>query len=517
VTVNSKPTISAITNRTIYANTNTGPISFIIGDTETSAGSLTLAGASSNPTLVPVSNIVFGGNGASRTVTVTPQAGQTGAVTITITVSDGSATANTGFQLAVQTAPPAPPSNLVIISTSGIGIVIPNLNGQALTAGKAYTIAAIPGEGQIFEGWSGSIVSSNPKLTFVGGSNLVLQAKFIRNPYLPITGTYSGLFYDDDEVKPDSAGTLTLKVTPGGTYSGMLQRGKIRSSFSGKLNTAYEATNVVRSGTSSLVLTLRVGSSNQIDKLFGVLSDVNWDSAVAGDRAVFSTTAPAPLAGDYTVVVPGSDGVSPIDMGDGYGSVRVDTKGKVKLKGALADGSKFTQSAMVSKEGYWPLFVSLYNGGGLMISWLTFTNRPNDDINGTLSWIKPGGLLSKYAAFYANGFTNECELGGSRFIKPLATNLLINLPTGTVSFEGGNLASDFSNEILLGPKSLVANLGNNLMSLKFSTSKGTFSGSVVDPSNGRLAKFQGAVLQKLDAGFGFLLATNQSSRVVISP
>jgi hypothetical protein len=101
------PTISAITNRTIQANTTTGPIAFTIGDDTTTAGSLTLSGASANPSLVPASNLVFGGSGANRTVTVTPQAGWAGTATITITVTDGSgARGFATFDLAVQPNPP---------------------------------------------------------------------------------------------------------------------------------------------------------------------------------------------------------------------------------------------------------------------------------------------------------------------------------------------------------------------------------------------------------------------------
>ena len=54
--------------------------------------------------------IVLGGAGSSRTVTVTPLAGQSGVATITITVSDGNATASSAFQLSVQPRP-APPGD----------------------------------------------------------------------------------------------------------------------------------------------------------------------------------------------------------------------------------------------------------------------------------------------------------------------------------------------------------------------------------------------------------------------
>jgi hypothetical protein len=87
VAINDKPTLTGIANQTIYANSNTGPLAFTVGDE--APASVVLTGTSSNQTLVPNANIVFGGSGASRTVTVTPALDQTGTTTITITATDG--------------------------------------------------------------------------------------------------------------------------------------------------------------------------------------------------------------------------------------------------------------------------------------------------------------------------------------------------------------------------------------------------------------------------------------------
>jgi hypothetical protein len=103
--VNDAPTISDVANQTIFQNTATAALSFTVGDVETAAGSLTVMRTSSNLTLVPVSNIVFGGSGATRTVTVTPAAGQTGTATITVTVSDGALTASDTWLLTVAATP----------------------------------------------------------------------------------------------------------------------------------------------------------------------------------------------------------------------------------------------------------------------------------------------------------------------------------------------------------------------------------------------------------------------------
>ena len=115
--VNDRPTISDIADRSIDANTNSGALAFTIGDVDGLTG-VTVSGDSSNTTLVPAANIVFGGSAANRTVTVSPAANQSGTATITVTITDaGGLTASDTFVLtvrqpvytfvAVQNIPPA--------------------------------------------------------------------------------------------------------------------------------------------------------------------------------------------------------------------------------------------------------------------------------------------------------------------------------------------------------------------------------------------------------------------------
>jgi hypothetical protein len=99
--VNDAPTLTSIANQTTMSGTATAALAFTVGDAETPPGSLDLSATSSNLAFVPNANIVFGGSGAARTVTVTPVAGQSGTVTITLTASDGSLTSNTSFNVSV--------------------------------------------------------------------------------------------------------------------------------------------------------------------------------------------------------------------------------------------------------------------------------------------------------------------------------------------------------------------------------------------------------------------------------
>jgi gliding motility-associated-like protein len=99
--VNDAPTISTIADQTIDEDLSTSALAMTVGDVDNPVNSLTLTGSSDNTSLVPNANIVFGGSGANRTVTVTPASNQSGVAVITVTVSDGTNQVSTTFQLTV--------------------------------------------------------------------------------------------------------------------------------------------------------------------------------------------------------------------------------------------------------------------------------------------------------------------------------------------------------------------------------------------------------------------------------
>ncbi len=86
--VNDDPTMTAPGDLSITVNSSTGAIPFTVGDVD-EGDVLTVTAESSNTGLVPNGDILLAGSGISRTVTITPTAGQWGAATITLTVSDG--------------------------------------------------------------------------------------------------------------------------------------------------------------------------------------------------------------------------------------------------------------------------------------------------------------------------------------------------------------------------------------------------------------------------------------------
>jgi uncharacterized repeat protein (TIGR01451 family) len=102
IRVNSAPTISDIPDQTIHVGQTLGPLYFNVGDAETDPDNLSVWASSLNTTLVPTDAIVLSGSGTSRSLSVSPVAGQTGSATITITVSDDQLSAADSFVLAVK-------------------------------------------------------------------------------------------------------------------------------------------------------------------------------------------------------------------------------------------------------------------------------------------------------------------------------------------------------------------------------------------------------------------------------
>ncbi|MCC6821728.1 MAG: hypothetical protein IT579_13430 [Verrucomicrobia subdivision 3 bacterium] len=137
---NTDPTISAIPNQSIPQNGNTGALPFTVGDAESDPSTLTVATASTNTTLVPLSGIIINdGDGTNRTVTVTPATGQQGTTRITLTVSDGTNASPRSFVVTVG-GPiiSAIPNQIAVVNAviPPIAFTITDAEGDTLTPTK---------------------------------------------------------------------------------------------------------------------------------------------------------------------------------------------------------------------------------------------------------------------------------------------------------------------------------------------------------------------------------------------
>lgn len=117
---NTPPTISSIANQTATAGAPLGPISFTVNDAETPADNLIITAITSNGAVIPPANIVLGGSGTNRTVTINTPAGVIGSSTITLVVTDiGGLSAQSSFLVEVPAPPGTAPALLVVGSDSG--------------------------------------------------------------------------------------------------------------------------------------------------------------------------------------------------------------------------------------------------------------------------------------------------------------------------------------------------------------------------------------------------------------
>jgi subtilisin-like proprotein convertase family protein len=181
IAVNDMPVISSITNRSTLEDVVTGPVSFVIGDAETSAGALDVSGTSSNAALV--SALVFGGSGSNRTVNLQPATNETGTTLITLFVSDGAATNSTSFALTI-TPVNDPPTISALASQSvnedeilgplpfGIGDVETDANSLIVHATSTNT-ALVPIENILLGGPGSNRTVSVQPATNMGGTTFI--------------------------------------------------------------------------------------------------------------------------------------------------------------------------------------------------------------------------------------------------------------------------------------------------------------------------------------------------------
>ena len=227
---NARPTISNIAGQAIDEDSSTGPVSFAVGDRETAATSLTLSGASSNQTLVPDSNIVFGGSGSNCTVIVTPLRDQFGTAEISVTVSDGSLSANGTFVLTVHPMPddpgltwlnPDPIAYGVPLSSTQLNAVanVPGLftytppGGTILNASAGQTLAVTftPDDPVNYNSFSANVTISVTRAALLVSANSTNRPYGTANP--PFTASYAGLVNGDDETDLDSPVALSTSAT----------------------------------------------------------------------------------------------------------------------------------------------------------------------------------------------------------------------------------------------------------------------------------------------------------------
>lgn len=102
------------------------------------------------------------------------------------------------------------------------------------------------------------------------------------------------------------------------------------------------------------------------------------------------------------------------------------------------------------------------------------------------------------------------------YVAPATTGKVSNLSGAVGNFSDGELGANFNNVVSVNAASSVVNLSPNVLTPTVSFPLGSFTGQAAEPGTGVMHAFGGVVLQKQNAGYGFMSGVNASRWVVFA-
>jgi len=386
------------------------------------------------------------------------------------------------------------------VKIQGKGRVTAGLNGKYLEVGKSYKISATPNSGQVFAFWTGAVANPNSAATtFVMSSNTVLTACFTNNLFPSVAGSYTGLFLDSAGVSPSNAGFIKITVTSTGAFSGDLMFPSFTYPVSYQF--LYNGQSILQgryafNTNDFLDVFLSLDLTNGTDTITGYVADqsasgnYNWTSDLVLYRGVSGVSGSnAPAVGKYVLVA------QPENAAAGYEAVSLATSGALSLSGALPDNTAISQSAKISKDGIWPVYIVLSGDKekGMIVGWQT--NTLTGACDGQLYWCQPGGGVA--SNLISTGALFEAPVAGTHYQMILAGGASNSL---AVSASRQFLAQSNVVSISLASTGVLSGYIN------VSDEKLPFKGAFIDPTNGGA----GFIIDKSGQtqGFQIILGSN---------
>ncbi|MGC3957146.1 MAG: hypothetical protein QM813_04025 [Verrucomicrobiota bacterium] len=505
-------------------------------DVDTANTNLAVTVSSSDTNLATVSitaTNLIGSTNAQLTLTYVPKTNANGSASITLIADDGSITSTNSFLLTVTAVNDVPSFNLALsaytvnkynvpVSITNavtnifagafnetnqiVSFVMSNSNSGLFTAQPAistngiltFTPAARGGTVTVTVRAKDNAGTSNGGVDTAAAQTFTISIP--ANPFSVLGGTYSGLFFDTNNVANDSSGYFRLILATNGTFTGGIARAGSSNAFSGQFSPASPSLSIAVSNTPCVLNLALDTSASWTETISGSVSNTTagWDAQLMSFLNVNASGFPASLAGEYLVAVPGNASASAGPSGDAALSVVVSTNGVVTISGYLADDTQVKQTTTISRGGSVPFYVGI-GASGSASGWLTFlasgANRLQNDSE--VVFIRGAG-----GTYYPGGFTNATVAIGSQY-DDTATDLL-SLSSGTVVLSGGGLSTPMTNTFTLANNVITISGGaTNGLSLTMFRSTGQIEGQFNNGS--QTGEINSVILQSTNQARGYFV------------
>jgi YD repeat-containing protein len=359
--------------------------------------------------------------------------------------------------------------------------------------------------------------TSNTTYAYDKNSNLLSRVNTV-SPLPPLAASYTGLITNGTPGTANT-GSIALKMLKTGAFTGKFALAGKTFAFKGTFAADGTTPDIViarKAPLAALTLHLVLDVTGGTNQITGTLTDGTFTSAVVLDRAAYDkkfNPLPSGLTGAYTVLFQPTQAGATIPQGHGYGTVKVDSAGVIKLTATLADRAKITQSAMLGSAGTWPVYLSMYKGGGQLAGEIVFASDPGtSDFAGVLDWRKPATT----PVLYPGAFATSLEVVGSKYLVPPKGQRVLDFAAepnnARITAAGAAplnkiITLDAANKFLVAADPMK-------LKLTFSAPTGIFLGSYTDGVT--TFKLGGVIFQEQNIGGGFVAGPTATAPATVT-